>query len=368
MILTKTVTIKPSGKSISYYKNKGYNVKWHENLEVSVNDLPNNSNVIILAKCDNPECQHEHEIHYSKYTKNTKENNGKYFCKDCWSSRLSLIINELYGVNNISQLDYIKKQKKDTCYSHFGVEYYLQSEELKEKMYDTCEKRYNTRNIAELESVKQKRRETCLIKYGYDNPLMNPEIKQKSYETNIRKYGTPFVSQVPEIKKKASETMNKNQTCSTSRQQIYLHNLYGGELNGVIAYYNCDIVFRSEKFITEYDGGGHYLSIEFGDETLTEFNQRELIRDKLIKRQGYKIMRIISRHDKLPSDEILLSMLSAAQTYFITTEHTWIEYDIDNQTVRNALNKEGVFFDYGELRTIKKEGVNKWKSTRYFYW
>ena len=46
-------------------------------------------------------------------------------------------------------------------------------------------------------------------------------------------------------------------------------------------------------------------------------------------------------------------MLEQAKQYFNTTNHTWVAYDIDTSLVRNAENKEGVFFDFGELRKIK---------------
>ena len=65
-------------------------------------------------------------------------------------------------------------------------------------------------------------------------------------------------------------------------------------------------------------------------------------------------MRIISLKDKLPSDEILLQMLSEAKQYFFDyPNHSWIEFNIDTSTVRNAEQKDGVFFDYGKLRKIK---------------
>ena len=65
-------------------------------------------------------------------------------------------------------------------------------------------------------------------------------------------------------------------------------------------------------------------------------------------------MHIVSTTDKLPSDPVLFQMLENAKSYFSDyPEHSWIEYNIDTSTVHNAEHREGVFFDYGELRTIK---------------
>ena len=64
-------------------------------------------------------------------------------------------------------------------------------------------------------------------------------------------------------------------------------------------------------------------------------------------------MRIISTSDLLPSDTILLQMLTKAKEYFSTyPQHSWYEFNIDTSLVYNAEHKEGVFFDYGELRKI----------------
>ena len=70
-------------------------------------------------------------------------------------------------------------------------------------------------------------------------------------------------------------------------------------------------------------------------------------------------MRIISQKDWCPSDEILLQMLDFARNYFSTTNHTWIEFDIDAGTYCNAEHKDGEPYDFGELRKIKASDIEK---------
>lgn len=67
-------------------------------------------------------------------------------------------------------------------------------------------------------------------------------------------------------------------------------------------------------------------------------------------------MGIINKTVKLPTDQILLQMLSEAKQYFSETSHSWITYDIDNSLMLNAVNKDvgGAFYNFGVLRTIKK--------------
>lgn len=112
---------------------------------------------------------------------------------------------------------------------------------------------------------------------------------------------------------------------------------------------------ESNNLCIEYDGGGHFLEIEIGKVSQEEFDNKELVREKMIRQEGCKIIRIISRKDNLPSDEILLQMLSDAKQYFSDyPEHSWINFDIDNGIVRNAEHKDGSPYFYGELRKIKK--------------
>ena len=89
--------------------------------------------------------------------------------------------------------------------------------------------------------------------------------------------------------------------------------------------------------------------------TQEEFNRKEIIRNNILKREGYKTMHITSTKDLLPSDTTLLQLLSYARQYFSEyPNHSWINFSIDTSQVFNAENKEGVFFNYGELHRLKQ--------------
>jgi hypothetical protein len=90
---------------------------------------------------------------------------------------------------------------------------------------------------------------------------------------------------------------------------------------------------------------------------------RELYRNIAIKNADIKQIRIVSTKDKLPQDETLLQMLEHSKEYFSNyPNHSWIEFNIDASTVRNAEQKDGVFFDYGNLRTIKESDLTNQES------
>ena len=310
MILTKEVEVCPSGKSIQYYIDKGYDAKWRVTIPVSVEDLSEESHINIEASCDY--CgKVVSNISYRRYCKTIKKF-GKYACSECSSIH-----------------------KKIGCIQKYGCENPTQNPEIRAKQVETLIKNYGVDSPFRSEEILQRAIQTLRCRFGVDNPRYSDEIKEKSAKSYYK---------------------DSSQKCS--KQQLYLFNLYNmdnnANLNFPISCYNADICFTEEKLVCEYNGGGHDLSVKFGSMTQEEFNRREMIRRIVLKKEGYKIIKILSKRDRLPCDEILTQMLIYARQYFSDyPEHSWIEYNIDASIVRNAEHKDGVFFDYGKLRKIK---------------
>ena len=353
MILSKTAKVKINGKKLKYYQNLGYDAKNGEIIEVKIEDLSKGSHIEIDILCDI--CSKKMAVPYKRYNR-VVEDTGSYVCKECASEKRKQTNYIKYGVYSPAQSKEVQEKMKQTSLERYGVENYSQTNESKEKYRQTCLEKYNVENIFQLQEVKDKSKRTSLERYGTEYPSQSEEIKEKQANTMISRYGVPYFSQIPEVKEKIVRTFFTNGTMATSKQQYYLNNLYGGELNYPVKYYCTDICFPEEKIIIEYDGSGHNLEVQLGTCFQEEFDQKEIIRNNIIKREGYKQMRIISSKDFLPSDFILLKMLSIAKEYFDTTSHTWVNFDIDNSKMINAENKDagGVFFDYGNLRKIKE--------------
>ena len=144
-----------------------------------------------------------------------------------------------------------------------------------------------------------------------------------------------------------------NGSCPTSEQQRYICKLYNGELNYPFEKYNLDILV-DENIDVEYDGGGHNLEVKLGQISEDEFKQKQIIRNNILKRSGYYIIRLVSKTDKLPQDNILLHILEFSKNYFSTTNHSWIEWHFDENMYYNAENKQGAFYDFGDLNYIKQ--------------
>ena len=204
------------------------------------------------------------------------------------------------------------------------------------------------------ECANLKFKEVYFLKYGVDNPFSQEEIKQKIVNTINEKYGVNNIMDLKEYRLKIANTLSKNNTVSTSKQQIYLHKLIGGELNYVNNTPILDIAFPNEMIYVEYDGGGHDLKVKLGIMSNKEFKKREIKRYYFLNKKGWKGIRIISSKDLLPFDKKILEMIKYANNY-LETEHSWIEFNIDNQLVNCSQYEQ--YYDFGELRKIKDKDL-----------
>lgn len=388
MILDEFVEINLSGNIIKYYEDLGYEIprKYSEGkrkmvcdysipIKIKVSDLPKGSHVLINVKCDF--CGNETKITYRAYYNNCIKENTKYACFDCGFEKQKLNNIKKYGVENQMQLESFREKSKATNLEKYGVEYTMQSEEFRKKAIETSYKKFGFANAMQNDDIKIKLQNSLIDKYGESNAMQIDEIKEKVYKTNLKRYGVKSVLQSPKIRAKISKTMierygvehpsqNKeiakkisntrylNGNTKTSKQQLYLNNLYDGELNYPCGKYNIDIFLNNENIAIEYNGGGHNLAVTFNQKTQKEFDTAEIIRGKYLKKQGIKTITIISLNDKLPSDETLLNILDISKQYFSSTNHTWIEWIIDKNQFRNAENLNGSFFDYGKTKQMSR--------------
>lgn len=421
-ILTKEVELRPTGKSIQYYKDKGYNVSNSKPIMVKVEDLPMKSNAYVETTCDY--CgKLKNPITYAAYNAETKNGTVKNCCADCIPLKREDVLFEKYGYRSPLQVPefkekfiktnierygsvspakniVVREKQKKTNIERYGVESPFQSKEIqdkikqtnlerygvenplfipevREKAVQTIIERYGVENVSQNKDIQNKRTQTFIEHFGTTSPLKNNECLEKLKQTNMDRYGVEYTMQLDEVRQKAKQTSlerygydnpmksqeilekwlaeNGSTFIKSSKQQCYICNLYNGILNHPFKCFALDIFLPDDKLDVEFDGSGHRMGISLGDITAEDFEKKELYRNIAIKREGYKQIRIISSKDFLPSDEILLQMLSLAKEYFNVTSHSWINFDIDNLIMINAENKDigGIPFDYGKLRKIK---------------
>lgn len=232
--------MKISSRNYKYYKNLNYNFDTTGDIiEVKVSDLPNGSQYRIDVKCEI--CGYENNIIYAKYIKN-KRNYNIYSCNKCKNIKTKKTLNSLYGVDNVSQLDYVKSKRKLTTLENYGVENPSQSDIIKDRkkkttlenygvenilqnrdlmelkmfekhgvkraltsdtIYNEMTKglleKYNVDNVSKLDYVKNKKIETCLKNHGVESPAQSKEIRDKMKKTTLEKYGVEYAIQSKDI-------------------------------------------------------------------------------------------------------------------------------------------------------------------------
>lgn len=335
IILPQTIKTKWNSKNKKYYESKGYCYSgMNTELEIDVLCLSLSSTISVKAICDY--CNKELIVPYFR------ANIGmKVSCNHCKSKRTK----EILGWSSTWELPQSKESIKITNLERYGVEHNSYNKETIEKRKQTNLKKGGFLN-GWTDYTKEKIKSNNLIKYGVEHYSTTEQFKNKVKNTCIKKYGYDNVRKVPQIKNKISikriNTMYKNGTAPASKQQIYICNLLAGKLNYPIDKCSLDIAFPKEMIYIEYDGGGHNLNVKMGQITKEQFNMQQIKREKYLKSLGWKLIRIISKNDKLLSDEQFFSIISNSKQYLLNSNHTWVEVNIDNMTVINILEKYSI--------------------------
>ena len=223
-----------------------------------------------------------------------------------------------------------KNKSRESCLKHYGVEHPSQSEIIKKKKIATTLEHYGVENPFQAEEVKQKIKETCLEKYGVENAMQNKIIRNKGMQLGL-----------------------ENGKFPSSKQQRYLCNLFNGELNKLIKGCVCDIILEDKKIAIEYDGSGHWLCMKLGNISLEQFNEKEKKRENKIINAGYKLIRIISRKDLLPQDEIIIKLINEISTL----SDKLVKIDIDNNYIIYENKIES--YKFNDLKSIKENKNGK---------
>jgi len=183
----------------------------------------------------------------------------------------------------------------------------------------------------------EKMMKTSLKNWGNKCSLRNPNVLEKAKKKNQENLGVDFPFQNKDILIKARKTLSKsgktNFTKSkVSKQQLYIHNIFGGIINFSEFPYLLDILFVDENIYFEYDGGGHILTIKLGKLSKEEFFKKEKERELFLYQKGYKQFRIVSSDDILPSTNELLKIKDRAFYILLSENFKKYVYDLNSKT------------------------------------
>lgn len=300
LILPQTVVIKWNSRNKNLYMSKGYNfTKMGNDFSVDILDLPIKSKYKVKCICQY--CKLEIEKPYCYVVSDIETT----CCNKCKNEKAKSFNLEKYGVEYVFQAKQTKDSIKKTLLDKYGVEY-----------------------ISQAPGNREKYKKTCIVRYGVTNPSLDPEIKRRAVISDLK-------------------TKYQHGTIPCSKQQKYLHNLLGGELNYPVDRAALDIAFSNKKIYVEYDGSGHDLSVKLGADK-HDFDRREFKRKQFLQSQGWKLIRIISKKDYLPQDKEIIDLIEECK-YYLNEGHSWIEIDIDNRLMRCSQFKKKIEMNLRKL-------------------
>lgn len=282
-LIQENIKVKVNNFNKEHFEALGYIVNFNSYIDIKVNELPIGSGLKIKVKCDY--CGKEFDKAYRRYL----ETKDDICCDECKT----------------------------------------------QKMQDTTLERYGNKCSLRNADVALKTKATNLRKIGVENPFQSSIIREKIKNTMMERYSVFNTAESPELRAKMNKTMKykySNKAITTSKQQLYLHNLYGGELNYNISRSFIDIFFKENNICCEYNGGGHNLSVIHGRCTQEEFDIKERAKNISLINAGYKCFTIISTKDKLPSDIELLEIKQRAIYNLIDKNNDIYIYDIENKS------------------------------------
>ena len=127
MILTREILIKVNESNYSYYEELGYDVTIGETLEIPIELLSTGSHYKIECKCDG--CGVQKEVLFKNYVKYDNRW-GEYFCRKCSESKRKATLKQNWGVEYPIQSKEIRTKIQKTMMEKFGVDNPSKSKEI----------------------------------------------------------------------------------------------------------------------------------------------------------------------------------------------------------------------------------------------
>lgn len=282
---------------------------------IPIENLPEMSSERVICVCDI--CGKEISRILKHYYIAIKKHNGTYICKDCFNHDKKILENR-------------KKNMKETCLEKYGVDNPLKDEMVKNKIKNTLMNKYNVEYSGQIKQAQEKRKQTCFEKYGVENPIVlgdntkchSKESKEKAMNTTRKLYGGVGF-EIEENRKKAQQALAASGNIRTSTQQkriflmlkdIYKNIYFECILNKPLGELFLDISLCINDVYIDVEVDGQYWHQDY---------QKDRRRDEVVKKQGYKVLRIKFDHE-LP----LIKDLEDSIKKLLNTEHTYYELNL----------------------------------------
>lgn len=148
-----------------------------------------------------------------------------------------------YGTKHPSQSQEIKEKIWNTTIEHYnGIGF--ASKEITEKYHKTCLDKYGTEWASQSEDVQNKIKQTNLERYGTENVYASEYGKQKIKETNLERYGEEYSFQADDVKEKIKQTnLERYGVENPTQSPIIQEKIKNTDLER----YNVENVFQNEE-------------------------------------------------------------------------------------------------------------------------
>ena len=335
-IIDEYVDVTINNRNMKYYNNLGYKCNIGDIVKILYYHAKASKNIFMHCMCDY--CGKEFDINTDFYISSRKHNNiNKICCNNpmCQKQKREEVMMEKYGVKDNSKLESTKEKRKETMIKKYGVDNPMKSKDIRDKAKNTILSKYGVDNVMKSEDVKSKYNDTMQKKYGVKWAMQNKDIQLKRDKTFLEKYGgtmkkykdIPLLIDNEEIKQKIINTLQERYNVNTplalakhyatSKAETHIANLINAKQSVCIDCYIVDMQLDNSNIIIEYDGSGHELKRKFySDKYYEDYEYR---RESYILSAGYKIIRLISHTDILPSDDVIKNIINDAVKY--------LEYD-----------------------------------------
>lgn len=212
MILEKEIKVKITNGNRKYYQEKGYEAKYLSEEFIKLEDLSDNCGAIEKRVCDC--CKKTIERKHKAWV-DTFKAFGEDLCPECSKPKMFEHIKqsnlEKYGVEFPMQSEQIKEKAKQTCRNHYGCDFSFQNKDVQHKIDDIITQKYGSRRaFAQSDEICEKRKNTVNERYRCDNVFQSEEIKDKIKQTLLEEYQCDNISKNADIKNKKEETCLEN--------------------------------------------------------------------------------------------------------------------------------------------------------------
>jgi hypothetical protein len=142
MLISKEVEVRLFGRIIKYYKNLGYDIPMYQSkdgmrikngtiLKVKIEDVSQDSHVMVLIKCDY--CTKQYLTRYDGYNKRKENDIALDCCDECKSIKNTELNMLRYGVENQFQRQEIKDKIANIILDKYGVTHPMKVPEIQQK-------------------------------------------------------------------------------------------------------------------------------------------------------------------------------------------------------------------------------------------